>query len=118
MKLSKEERNFLENITAISALDKKSVRTFFRTLLVASTMSIFTGENEIYIPYLCKLKIDYKVEGNELKVNISADPSIELIDEIKSIVNDESPPSKKYFQKEIFEKLKNILEIEELELEI
>lgn len=119
MKLSKEEKNFLENITAISALDKKSVRTFFRSLLVASTMSVFTDENEIYIPYLCKLNINYDVDENgNLNIKIDAEPSIELTEEIKSIVNNDSPPSKKYFQKEIFEKLKNILEIEELELEV
>ena len=119
MKLSKEEKNFLENITAISALDKKSVRTFFKSLLVACTMSVFTDENEVYIPYLCKLGITYSIDKEEsLNIELKAEPSMELIEEIKGIVNDEDPPSKKYFQKEIFEKLKNILEIEELELEI
>lgn len=122
MKLTKEERNFVDNIVAISALDKKSVKTFFRSLLIACTMSVFTGENEIYIPYICRLKIGYDTEdtdeGKKLNVNLMSEPAQELISEIKSILNDESPPSKKYLQKEIFEKLKNILEIEDLELDI
>ena len=121
MKLSKEERNFIENIVAISALNKKSIKTFFRSLLVACTMSVFTGDDEIYIPYLCKLNIKYNKSTknkNKINVKLKAEPSIELIAEIENIANNRNPNSKKYFQKEIFEKLKNILEIEELELEI
>lgn len=119
MKLTLEERNFIENITAISALDKKSVKLFFRSLLMASTMTIYADEEEIIIPYLCKLRISYKdnhtERGNKPIVNILAEPCDELISEIKAISEGDEPPSKKYLKKEISEELKDKLEIGDLD---
>jgi hypothetical protein len=120
MKLTLEEKNFLENIVAISALDRKTVKTLFRSLLIAVSMSVYADENEIIIPYLCKLKIDYNDystnKGTKVKVNIDAEPCIELIEEIKAISEGNHPPSKKYLKKEISEEIRNQLEISEMDL--
>lgn len=123
MKLTLEEKNFIERIVAISALDKKSVKTFFRSLLIASTIAVYSEEDEIVIPYLCKLKIKYNdyldtKKGSTVKVNMYAEPCEELIAEIKAISEGEQPPSKKYIKKEIFEEIKNKLEISELDLDM
>ena len=122
MKLTLPEKNFIENITAISALDKKSVKTFFRSLLMACTMAVYSDENEIIIPYLCKLKINYTdnhtKRGNKPIVKITAEPCDELIAEIKAISEGGEPPSKKYLKQEIMEELKNKLEISELDIDL
>jgi len=122
MKLTLEERNFVEKITAISALSKRSVKTFFKSLLMACSASVYSDENEIIIPYLCKLKIkynDYVTEkGTKVKVMLEAEPCDELIDEIKAISEGNQPPSKKFIKKEIAEELKNKLEIDELDLDL
>ncbi len=121
MKLTLEEKNFIENIVAISALDKKSVKNFFRSLLMASTMAIYADENEIVIPYLCKIKIDYHdvttSTGTKPKVTLTAEPCDELIEEITAISEGNQPPSKKYIKKEISEELKNQLEIEDVDFD-
>ena len=120
MKLSNEEKNFLEKIIAISALDKKVGKNFFRSQLVACTIAMLSGENEIIIPYLCKLKIIYNQvltpEGIRLDVKLEAEPSQELIEEIKCIVAEEDPPTKEYFKKEIAKELRNYLEIDEIDI--
>jgi len=122
LKLTLEEKNFIENIRAISALDKKSTKTFFRSLLIACTMAIYAGKDEIIIPYICKLKISYNdhhtPKGSKVKVHIEAEPCDELIEEIKAISEGEPPPSKKYIKKEISEEIKNKLEIDELDLDM
>lgn len=120
MKLTNQEKNFLEKIIAISALDKKVGKNFFRSQLVATTISLLSGENEIIIPYLCKLKIKYNQiltpEGIKLEVKLEAEPSEELVEEIKCILAEEDPPTKVYFKKEIAKELRNYLEIDEIDV--
>jgi len=120
MKLEVNEKSFLEKIIAISGIDKKVAQVFFKSLLTACTASIYADENEIIIPYLCKLKIVYKKvltqDGVKLEVELKADPSEELIEEIKCIVENIDPPTKVYFKKEIDKELKRGLEIDEIEL--
>lgn len=119
MKLDINEKVFLDKIVSICASDKKSVRDLFKSILASFTLSVLSGDNEVIIPYLCKLKLSYDQietpEGIKLEVKLDAEPSNELVEEIRCILVKKDPPTKKFFMKEIHDIIKNnYLEIEDV----
>ena len=117
MILSDEEKTALNKIASLSMKDKNVVKDVLFSLLTYCTMdSKFTDQAEIVIPYVGKLKFKYKEEndGKKIisKVNIEAESSQSIVKEFVAIKNGETPPSKKYFQKQNRLHLQSLLKME------
>ena len=113
-----QESNAFDKIVSLSSKDKNSVRDVMFAILTYATLESFNEEdNEIIIPYLCSLKINYdevpNEKGIESSVTITAKPSAMLLKEFVAIKNGEEPAVKKYFKRQNRLNFKNFLNIEE-----
>lgn len=119
MKLSIEEKYFLDKICAVSSKDKNTVKDVLKALLMCTTIEIYADSKEMVIPYMCKLKIDYmdnyKEDKHSVVVHLEATPCEGLINEIAAIQEGGITPTQEYIQKMILFDLKNKLEIEDIE---
>ncbi len=131
MKLTPEEDNFFQMICAVSTKDSNTVRDVLSAILTSMLLTIYNQYNEdlkkqikdntieFLIPFICKLRVDYKDhvvgKGKAVNVNLSALPSSVLINEIANIIDDKDLDLIKNIQKGISMKINNILEIDENE---
>ena len=118
MKISKEERDYLEKILSISPkVDISVVRDILRSILMEISIQVLCGNtDEIYIPFLGKLSVDIKdrilkagKEGVKTEVKLKLEPSKVLEEELIAIYRGEEPPSTKYIKKLIDFKLYDII---------
>lgn len=122
-KLSNDEKIAIQKISAVAKKDKLIIQDLLYSLLCYATKETYKGKKSFTIPFICT--IDFKEtevlnvkEGvTENKVVLTATPLQGLIDEIDAIVKDKMTPSEKYIKKRIFSKLKDLLEIDDLDLE-
>lgn len=117
MKLTPEEKAFVDKISAISGHDPKSVKEIFSALMVASTLEIYSRSNTVYIPYLFKVNITYDKEhtskGFELKEKYDVETSRTLHDSILKINSGDKTQSDAYLKKEIVKHISSVLELED-----
>lgn len=115
--LSDKEKLFVERISCISRKDKSAVIDVLRACLMANTIEVLQGNNEISIPFICDLKITYNdrqtKQGVVTDIQMEATPNRGLIDEIVAISEGEETPSEQFFKKGIHSKLKSLLDIED-----
>jgi hypothetical protein len=122
-KISLEEKTAVQKICAVAKKDKAVVHDLLYSILLYTTKELYKGNKSIIIPFICTLNIEEKDVLNtkdnitEKKVMLSAIPHQGLIDEITAISNDQITPSEKYLKKKIFSRLKDLLEVDDLELE-
>jgi hypothetical protein len=122
-KITLEEKTAVQKICAVAKKDKAVVHDLLYSILLYTTKELYKGNRSIVIPFICTLNIEEKDILNtkdnitEKKVMLSATPLQGLIDEITAISNDEITPSEKYLKKKIFSRLKDLLEVDDLELE-
>jgi len=113
-----EEKIAFKKICSISTKDKTTVRDVLFAILTYAGMEAFKEDNEIIIPYLCKLKLNYKEiineKGIESIIDVEGEPSSLLLKEFACIKNDEKPFTKKYFEKQNRLHFKNLLKIKDL----
>jgi hypothetical protein len=109
LKLSLEEKNWIDNIVAISCKDKNTVKDVLKALLKAITLEMFSENYNVCIPYLCNLQIEYsdKITENGLKtdVRLIAEPNEALIQEIEKIIEGEMPPTHLSHYQQLSEKI-------------
>lgn len=108
LNLSEEEKDFLQKIVAISGKDTQTVKEIFKALLKTIYMSVYADKHKVYIPYICSLDISYfdqssVSKGILTKVEMQAEASTSLKNEISAIVNGEDAPTLKYVNKKITE---------------
>jgi hypothetical protein len=112
-RLSLEEKDFLDRVSAVSGYDKTIVRDVFQSFLNIITLELYSGCNTINIPYVCSLEIDSyeKIQQNgvETIVELQAIPSSSLIDEIKAVNEGDITPTQQYIRKQMIEKLDSIV---------
>lgn len=115
--ITNEEKLFLEKISAISRIDKATVIQVLQSLLMITNIEVFSNKNEIIIPYICKLKVDYQdritSKGIITDVNLQAQPNRALINEISCIAEGEETPTKKYFKANLKKHLLKQYDLEE-----
>ena len=115
MKLSPEESHFLNSIAVIAGKEKSVVKDVFKAALKAFAIEIIVQNEELIIPYLCKLKYEHvdKIVGDELQtvVSLKASPSQALIDEIRHIIEGEKSPVMFLTEKSIQKTIQNFLDI-------
>jgi hypothetical protein len=116
LKLTLEEKEFLQKIKAISRKDESTLMDVFISLIHCMTIAVYKEQNEIIIPFLCKLKLEYFDEatskGTVTKIVLNAEPSEFLKQEISAISEGEDTPSLKYIKKKIFGKFKQYLDLD------
>ena len=115
LRLSLEEKDFLEKISAISLYDKKIVNDVFISLLHVISLELFNEENIIYIPYIGSFNIDYydKIEpgkGVDIQVSLQAEAADSLKDTIKQFSEGEISPTQDYMRLKISENIKERVE--------
>lgn len=122
-KILPEEKVAIQKICAVAKKDKSIVYDLLYSILLYFTKELYKGNKTITIPFICNINIEDKDVLNtkdniiEKKVILSATPLQGLIDEIESISRDEITPSEKYLKKKIFSRIKDLLDIDDLELE-
>lgn len=114
--LTEKETLYIERIAAISCKDKSAVIDVLRACLISGTIELLSGKNEISIPFICDLKIDYKdkhtKQGLITEVELQATPNQALVREVIAISDGEETPTEAYFKKGIQSKLKQLLNVE------
>ena len=121
--LSPEEKVAIQKICAVAKKDKAVVHDLLYSILLYTTKELYKGNKSITIPFICTLNIEEKDVLNtkdnvtEKKVMLTATPHQGLIDEITAIGNDEITPSEKFLKRKIFAKIRDLLDIDDLELE-
>jgi len=114
LKLSLEEKDFLDRIVSISCVDKAVVKEVLQAILKMISIELYADYNTVYIPYLCSLTISSyekpNKKGVETIVELEAIPSENLIEEIKAINEGEITPTQEFTRQKIFNKLEEIIE--------
>lgn len=114
VKITPEEKKFIKKIIANSCVDEKSVyRVLLYGILKLFITEYFCGNNIVYIPYICKVKIDYYEEPGT-KGYIKFYPTLEmtaskcLTSELSLIVDGEKPKMFDYIKRDIIIKLEEL----------
>lgn len=115
MKLTPEESHFLNSIAVVAGKDKSVVKSVFKAALKAFAIEIIVHNEELVIPFLCKLKYEHvdKMIDGEMKtvVSLKATPSKALIDEITNIIEGEKSPTMFLSEKSIQKTIQKFLDI-------
>lgn len=123
MILQKEDREFLEKVSAVCKHEKAVVYDVMRSFIFVYGIELRKKLEkketiaEITIPFLCKLLIDYEKEltakGVVCKVNMTATPQGALIDEINNVVGNYETITEKQLIKQIEGRFTSFLHIGE-----
>jgi hypothetical protein len=116
LKLSMEEKDFLDKVVAFSGIEKTQVKEVFKALLRVTSLLLHGDNNEIYIPFICKLLIDHTDvltdKGIKTHVKLTALPSECLRGEVTAICEGDILPTERYLKKQIIEKFQQITGVE------
>lgn len=117
MIMDDEDKRYIKIISAIARKDDKEIIEVFRATLQAAVKEIHAGNNELVIPGVCKLKIDYyespkNAKGYTLNVNLEAEARRALIAEIAAIQDGEETPDLRRIKEEIKDTFKLTVDIE------
>lgn len=107
MKLSNEEKNFLDKICAVSCKDVNTVRDVLRAILIVSAKEVYAGSKTVNIPYVCRLALDTTSSDT---VRLSAEPNDNFVKEVKAILSGDTSPTEEFIGREISKTLESILE--------
>lgn len=111
--LSLEEKDFLKKIVAISCVDEITIKNVLQSILKTITIHQYADIKDIYIPYICKLQINSheKFYENCIQtiVELKAEPSKNLIKEIKSINSGDITLTQKHIRSKFYKNLKDII---------
>lgn len=121
MVLQKEDREFIDKISAVSKHDKTVIMEVMRSLVYCATLEIHKSVEEpdyipqITIPFIADIKIIYSdtvtSKGLVTDVTLEATPKRALIMEIIDVYEGETTVSEKSIWKQIKAKFNRILEI-------
>lgn len=122
LKMSQEEKIYLDQLVAISGLKMDSIREVLRAILISFSIGVYAQDDEIIIPYIGKFKCSFvdkftPTKGTFTKVILKASPCESLTAELSAINEGDLPPSKDYFQNNVLTSIRDVLEIEESDLE-
>lgn len=127
MKMTSEEKIFLDKVVADSGQDLLTVRNVLRAILVSILKEVYANyynsENknkviiEYSIPYILKMSIGCKNiltkdDGEKTQVILDCEPSISLYKEINRIFDDKTLETEEFFKKEIAYHLMKILDFD------
>jgi hypothetical protein len=114
MKLTPIEKNFIQKISAISGQDPKVVNDLFFSLLIATVMELYSGNEEVSIPFLFNFKIDYDRDpiknAYKLKEKYLVETSPSLHQVLVKIKSGEKTWVEEFIKKEIVESISGILD--------
>jgi hypothetical protein len=114
LKLSLEEKDFLDRIVSISCVDKTVVKEVLQAILKMITIELYADFNTIYIPYICSLNVtsyeNLSSKGVETIVELEATPSKNLIEEVIAISEGEITPTQEYTRQKIYKSLEDKIE--------
>jgi hypothetical protein len=123
MKLSFEENNILETISALCAKDSKLIKDVFKALLLSSVLNLYDAEEdtfEILIPYIAKLIIKLENTNLEIKTKLLIEviPQQSLKEEITCYINGDITSVKKLLKKNIVEGIMKKVDIDNVEIDV
>ena len=129
LKLSTEEKFFIDTVSAIASRDKNTVKDILRALLIASTVHLYESieldgkdECDLIIPYIGKIHLEYfehnSDEGTGTKLKLSVIPSDALIEEVSCIVSGDTTPSENFIKRQIVKYIQSVVELEDCEIGI
>lgn len=106
MKLNIKEKYFIDKIHSISGIDRAILKEVFYSILIGVVLELYSGNNEIVIPYLFSAKIKYKktqVGKRTFQIDeiydVKTNPILHEI--IVSILSNRTVPIEKFLKKEI-----------------
>jgi len=122
MRLSTEEKNYVNKICAVTGKDDSTVREVLRGILVTAILEVYAGRNEFIVPYIGKIKTAHKnivhqKKENSSKINLKlileTIPSKWLKREYKSVIEGNITSSAKFVRSQIQKNIRNMLDVSE-----
>lgn len=115
MKLTREEKSFIDKVSAISGYDSHTVKNVFSGLLISTALELWSGKKEINIPYLFKfsVEIDEQQKSSDQgpeKYNISTNPSFHNV--LTKMNEKEDSIIEEYLKREISKHLADLLDLD------
>lgn len=100
--LTKEERDFVSKLSAISGVPENTIQSVFQGFFTLIAREWMEGNKEFYIPYLMKLKIDFSIVEQQrqffLKEKLMATPSQNLHELLVQTYNNNDKWQDEFFQ--------------------
>jgi len=122
LKMSPEEKVYLDMLVGISGKDITTVREILRAILILFSRECYAGEEEVTIPYIGKVNFSFvdkylPSRGTYTDVMMEIDPCISLVEELTAVCNGEpTPTTDNFYKKNVLTKFRDILGIEEGEV--
>lgn len=114
MKLTREEKSFIDKVSAISGYDSHTVKNIFSGLLISTALELWSGKKEINIPYLFKFTVEIDQTGsqneNSEKYDVSTNPSFHNV--LTKMNEKEDSIIEEYLKREITKHLSDLLDLD------
>jgi hypothetical protein len=115
MKLTREEKSFIDKISAISGYDSHTVKGVFSSLLISAALEMWSGKKKISIPYLFNfsVEIDPKYEGTKYQegfYDVETNPSFNNV--LSKLNEREDSVVEEYLKREISRHLADLLDLD------
>ncbi len=112
-KLDLDEKLFVRKIAALARKDKDTIRDVMLAFVKMATIELYSGKEEIIIPYICKIKVSTKkvqtYSGLIDEVIFEAAPARTFVEEFNAIHQGRTTPSEKYLKRQIDRKFQDLL---------
>lgn len=114
MKLTREEKSFIDKVSAISGYDSHTVKNVFSGLLISTALELWSGKKEINIPYLFKFTVEIDTQksqnDNPEKYDIFTNPSFHNV--LTKMNEKEDSVIEEYLKREISKHLSDLLDLD------
>lgn len=98
IKLSQEEKDYVERIASILNKEKKDVQEVFLALITCITMDMYAKNTEFYIPYLFKSKVKFNKKVIPKGFQYTPELEIQISDAFANIFEKLNSPDKTWIE--------------------
>lgn len=121
LKMSPEERVYLEKLVAFSGKDINTVRCILRSILVLFVHELYGDEKEAIIPYIGNFKWSFSskttpAKGTHTYLKLKTDPCRALDENMAAVYEGNKPDCLEFFEKQRNIAIEETLEVEEDDL--
>lgn len=113
MKLTREEKSFIDKVSAISGYDSHTVKNVFSGLLISTALELWSGKKEINIPYLFRFSVEIdqgSSQNTPEKYDVTTNPSFHNV--LTKMNEKEDSVIEEYLKREISKHLSDLLDLD------
>lgn len=113
MKLTKDEKQFIERVAAVANKDKNLTRDIWRAFSIALTKELFGGNNKLILPFVGEVEFEVVNKpakgGVESRVVSKFTPSEFFTETVADIASGKTTPTERYLEEELERALATLL---------